>query len=95
MREMGKSPKACRYGGGRMRTAEKTVGYGFVGEWNDGTLGWNLPQHVDDSPCAREPSDHWQAAGLDWNDRAVLCKITVEAVRDKRGRLVTRRRRKS
>jgi hypothetical protein len=25
---------------------KKTVGYGFVARWHDGTLGWALPEHL-------------------------------------------------
>jgi hypothetical protein len=28
------------------RSKDKAVGYGYVGEWDDGTLGWCLPKHL-------------------------------------------------
>ena len=36
----------------------KTVGYGYVGEWSDGTLGWCLPKHMIDGGRKR-PENVW------------------------------------
>jgi len=59
----------------------KTVGYGYVGEWSDGTLGWCLPNHIsgtsreeETEPCASHPE--WSNIG----EPSYLCKITIERV---------------
>jgi hypothetical protein len=67
------------------RGTSKTVGYGYVGEWADGTLGWCLPNHVGGKqhyPCAPHPT--WSNIG----EPSYLCKITIERVPNKRMRRI-------
>jgi hypothetical protein len=81
-----------------LRTAskDKTTGYGFVGRWRDGTLGWILPDYL--SGYSRgsyteppSPRFHKSARPI---DRAVLCRITIEVVKDSRGRSIVRKPKK-
>lgn len=69
------------------RTANKVVGYGYVGEWSDGTLGWCLPKHLSGErfpadKCAAHPT--WSNIG----EPSYLCKITIERVPGKRMRRI-------
>lgn len=59
---------------------KKSVGYGFVGKWRDGTLGWCLPKHLAQGNNTPD-IEPWNQ-----NEKAVLCKITVEKVMRKDGR---------
>ena len=56
---------------------KQSVSFGWVGRWSDGTLGWFLPHHL-----AYPPNGPEVPAG----ETAVLCRITVELVRDSMGR---------
>lgn len=71
----------------------KTVGYGFVGLWRDNKKpGWWMPNHIHDFDRRGNSAGirrEFLIYGQD-TDRAVLCKITVEQVFDKRGRPITR-----
>ena len=65
---------------------EVTVGYGWVARWEDGTLGYLLPNHLGSGTNT--------PAAEDWvppNEEMVLCKITVEVQPRKDGRLTTRK----
>lgn len=70
---------------------EKSVGYGFVGKWEDGQLGWFLPNHLTATgrrlPDIAAAHPNWSNIG----ERSYLCKITVELVRDKLGRPIIRK----
>lgn len=73
------------------RSERKTVGYGYVGRWRDGTLGWMLPAHLGGyARPAEPPSDLFQQIALP-KDRVVLCRITVEVIKDSLGREITRK----
>ncbi len=79
----------------RYRTSEKTIGHGYVGQWSDGSLGWFMPAHLSgngrkypDKPRMSEgPYGIFPPEG----GQGFLCRITVERVRDKRGRPIVRR----
>lgn len=66
-----------------------TVGYGYVGVWRNGDVGWFMPRHVWPDPGQRyapsQPAEDPNAAG----DMAVLCKITIEPVPGARRRRFT------
>lgn len=61
----------------------KTVGYGYVGRWIHGHLGWSMPRWLTGTTGELERPEP-----TDWNtgERHVLCRITVEVVTDERGR---------
>lgn len=63
-----------------------TMGHGWVARWPDGTLGWLMPTHLGQGNNTPERQDWWP----DQVD-LVLCKITVEVVRRKDGRVIGRR----
>lgn len=79
----------------RIDPPRKTTGYGFVGAWQDGEIGWWLPEFLHSHnrrSCASGPS-----RGLDQyceDNRTFLCKITIEPVMSKpvngRSRPITR-----
>jgi hypothetical protein len=77
----------------RKKNMSRTIGYGYVGRWNDGTLGWCLPARV--SPCMpsmrlserAEPHPDWSNIG----EPSYLCKITIQLVKNKRGKPTMRK----
>ena len=72
-----------------IRGPRKAAGYGWVGLWGDEDLGWVLPDHL--SGYTRETDAPRPRNYISDKDRLVLCRITVEAVLDSRGRRITRR----
>ena len=74
----------------KLTLPDSTEGYGYVGTWHDGILGWCLPDALSEFDTRREPAKNdekgWQIPG----DRSFLCRITITPVTDKRGRPVTR-----
>lgn len=69
----------------------KTISYGYVGRWNDGTLGWFLPDHASGNVrFVNQPSERG-LRNSSKDDRFVLCRITIEQVFAKSGRPITRR----
>jgi hypothetical protein len=65
------------------------VGYGYVGVWADGTLGWCLPDHLHSSNSVRRnqrcaPHPEWSNIG----EPSYLCKITIQRVPNKRMRRI-------
>ena len=79
--------------GMKKKNKNRVVAYGFVGEWADGTLGWFLPAHLVHSHKSRRyangPAKHpnWSNIGA----TSYLCKITLERVKAKNGRAITRK----
>jgi len=67
-------------------TKTKTVGYGYVGTWRDGTIGWSMPKFVEAYPMSIHSSNH----EFSKDSPHYLCKITIELVKDKKGRKITR-----
>lgn len=77
-----------------MRATETVVGYGYVGEWSDGTIGWWLPRHVSGYAGQTEPPNEdsiIHSGTADAGDPFYLCRITVERLARSDGRAVTRR----
>ena len=66
----------------------KMVGRAWVGVWNDQEhhLGWAVPNFLDNYRV-NGPLDQPWAKGTFWK-----CKITIELLRDRRGRLRSCRR---
>ena len=66
-----------------------TRGFGYVGAWDDGCIGWFLPSHIgkwNSRQRPEPPNDHHCLAG----GRTFLCEITIRPVKDKLGRPITR-----
>ena len=70
------------------RTKTRTVGYGFVGVWCEGDIGWFLPKHL--TGYGIEPVNGAAPKYLVGKERFVLCRITVEQVFDSKGRPIVR-----
>ena len=76
-------------------TKKRLVGYGYVGVWSNGTLGWGMPRHLNTrlrkTRSLRRCPD--KAKPDKWNQGAqtYLCEITVKPVTDSRGRFIVRR----
>jgi hypothetical protein len=65
-----------------MAKPRKTVGYGYVGEWRSGNLGWFLPQHLEHNPSRKFPANRPPVFPWNRNATGVLCRITIEEVLD-------------
>lgn len=78
------------------KNKNKTIGFGYVGQWIDGTLGWSMPEFVSGSgkgtKTDRKYADKPRNEGRPWaaDEPHYLCKITVELIKDKRGRPIVR-----
>ena len=73
------------------RTADENeaVGFGWVGRWNDGSIGWVLPDHL---AChSGETEAPFRRCCVSPDTRLVRCRITIEVLKDKKGRPITRR----
>ncbi len=78
------------------KSKNKMVAYGYVGRWNDGTLGWMCPEFIGGG-CDRGKSlryrERCKNVGREQlkkeKGRFVLCKITLQALM-KNGKPVTR-----
>lgn len=66
----------------------KTVGYGYVGEWLDKSLGWFLPRHLSNQDTAKRPSTPYQTFDSMVSSKGFFCKITIEEIPNKRRRRV-------
>ncbi len=66
-------------------TKDKAVGYGFVGEWNNGTIGWCLPSHLSNGSNTVEKRP--------WNvgEDSFYCRITIERMKNKKGKYIKRK----
>ena len=70
------------------------TGIGWVGFWNDGTIGWAMPPHIDPRyPAALYESGHDRDYVRE-GDEFVRCRIIIEPLLDARGRLIVRRMKK-
>lgn len=67
-----------------MSKKRKTVGYGYVGEWHNGKLGWFLPKHLSEGQTSRPTETFSTMRG----ESGVFCKITIEEVPNRRRRKV-------
>lgn len=67
-------------------TRNKTIGYGWTGRWVDGSPGWFMPRFVHGGSVEPAIVDSYCAG-----ETCYLVRVTVEVVKDKRGRLITRR----
>lgn len=70
---------------------DKTVGYGFVGEWSDKQIGWGIPTSIHNYNRRRCPERLYFTPELDDDDRVYLCRISITRLRDKAGRYIVRR----
>lgn len=70
------------------KNMKKEVGYGYVGLWSDGTLGWCLPEHL--SPYIKYPQ---KITAEDWNvgEWSYKCKITIEPIKNEKGKITRRK----
>lgn len=66
---------------------KKTVAYGYVGTWLDGELGWHVPRFLYSGTslsCPEQPDCAGNKGAI--GEKAILCKITIEEVPNKRRR---------
>ncbi len=73
-----------------VKDLDKVIGYGWIGRWNDGQIGWGLPDCLSDNLTAvadMGPPGRPHAPG----EMVIKCRITVEVVHDKRGREIRKK----
>lgn len=63
----------------------KTISYGYVGRWDDETLGWSCPEFA-----VRYGSEYPTARNWNRGQPHYLCRITIEQVFDSLGRPIVR-----
>ncbi len=75
----------------KVKVPKASVGYGFVGAWNDNSIGWGMPGFLSSLNTRHRPErpDVEERPYLS-HARLYLCKITVKPLLDKRGRPITR-----
>lgn len=74
-----------------MSSWTKTVGFGYVGRWKNGDVGWFMPRMVGGRHDNEPPNDDASKFVGDDGETFVLCRITVEQVFASNGRAITRR----
>ena len=76
----------------RIKLPTSATGYGYVGAWGHGRMGWWLPNHLSvestpDNPATANPS---LVENDPTGEDTYLCCITVEPLTDERGQPITR-----
>jgi hypothetical protein len=74
----------------KKRNKDKVISYGYVGRWRDGTLGWSCPSIVRgyrDRQLREKP----EVQDFNENQPHYLCKITIELVKNKKGKHIMKR----
>ncbi len=74
-----------------MKNKDIMVSKAWVGEWSDGTIGWLMPQYIDERDQAPDSRQRHLARNTTQPITLYRCRITVERLKDKRGRPITRR----
>ena len=74
-----------------MKKKEKVVGYGYVGRWSDGTLGWFMPMHMSNNSEKYPHIPRGRGYLFCRGELAEKCKITIEPVKNSKGLPIRRR----
>lgn len=68
---------------------KQNTGFGYAGVFEDGTLGWSMPAHVQGKKYDKK-QPHFPVYRKDLQgERLFLCKITITPLKDKKGRPIT------
>ncbi len=75
----------------KIQLPRATKGYGYVGVWSDGYIGWECAPHVTGKDDKKSP----HSSDVKRNDvlkgkRLFLCKIDITPLKDKKGRPITK-----
>jgi len=62
------------------KKVEKIVGYGYVGRWMEGGIGWAMPAFLHSDNTIDKPEEPVTTNYTSENDFAELCRITIEVV---------------
>ena len=76
----------------KIKTPKSTKAYGFVGVWDDNSIGWSMPQYLHKHDTRHNPSSYRKDTSpcfLNY-DRLYLCEVTIKPILDKLGRPITR-----
>jgi hypothetical protein len=77
----------------KIYTPQKRIGKGYVGLYISNELGWCLPDHLRPEGMISGPTERVKE-GIDYvrgnGERMFLCKITIEPIKDKKGRPITK-----
>ena len=76
----------------KLTLPRSTVGRGYVVVWNDGSLGWWMPEFVSKRVCYPPPTQGMKAvyATGSFNHRFYLCDIIIKPLKDSKGRPMTK-----
>ena len=79
----------------KIKVPSMNKGFGWVGQWSDGGIGWNCPKFVtyfsNSEPALGFVKHPYDKKG---HSRYFLCRIIIEPVVDKKGRPITRKGKK-
>ena len=76
---------------------KRVVGYGWCGQWHDGSLGFLMSTHIANGKRNAEPLSAEQRESLSGVSRTYATsdfykvRVTVEIVKNKRGKAIVRR----
>ena len=77
----------------KLKTPKPRTGYGYVGTWNDGSIGWMVTDFISGAYDKRCPDDAFRDDGCHEHmlgQRLFLCEIRLVPIKDKRGRPITK-----
>ena len=74
-----------------MKVKDKTVGYGYVGRWSDGTLGWFMPMCMSNNSERHPYIPSGKEYSFCWGELAEKCRITIEPIKNHKGLPIRRR----
>lgn len=71
---------------------KKLISYAYVGKWDDGELGWNLPAYLTRYDTLDRPAKPYMESHTIGKPH-YLCKVTIELVKSRapNGRQLQRR----
>ena len=75
----------------KVNLPKKTIGYGFIGVWANGSVGWMGLSHIGGSREYPDmPVDSPDRKEIMKGERLFMCKVTVTPLLDKKGRPITK-----
>jgi len=67
-----------------------SIATGYVALWDDGVLGWFMPEFLHPRLTHAEPHRALRTYLSERHRRTFLCEIAIRPLRDSRGRFITR-----
>lgn len=74
----------------KLKLPAPNKGKGYVAVWQNGKLGWWLPNHLYDGRTNERPNSNAVTKGYLKGERVFLCEIIIKPLKDKKGRPITK-----